>query len=76
MLAIKKQLEFNQFKCLKCQEIILPYNNAISIYRNKNGSIRAAAICPLCSNKVWRFYKKVEYNRLANSFIITEFALV
>lgn len=27
--SYKKQLEFNQFKCLKCQEIITPQNNCV-----------------------------------------------
>lgn len=46
----KKQLAFDQFKCLKCHEIISPHENAISMYKNKNGSIKASAICPLCNN--------------------------
>lgn len=71
----KKQLLFNQFKCLKCQEIISPHGN-ISIYKNQNGSIKASAICPVCNNKATRFYKKNEQDLLEKTFIINEPVLV
>ncbi|KTC64604.1 Uncharacterised protein (plasmid) [Legionella adelaidensis] len=72
----KKQLEFNQFKCLKCQEIIIPQNNTISMYKNKNGSIKAAATCPACNNKIARFYKQNEQVKLEGTFVINEAQLV
>src|SRR5580704_7607235 len=36
----KRHLAFHQLKCVKCQEIISPHENAISIYKNQNGSIK------------------------------------
>lgn len=72
----KKQLAFHQFKCLKCQEIVSPYENTISIYQNKNGSIKASAICSLCHNKATRFYKKNEQAQLEKTFIINKPHLV
>jgi hypothetical protein len=72
----KKQLAFNQLKCLKCQEIISPHENAISIYNNQNGSITASAICPVCHNKATRFYKKDQQAQLEKTFIINEPLLV
>jgi hypothetical protein len=72
----KKQLEFNQFKCLKCQEIITPQNKTISIYKNKNGSIKALAICPSCNRKTARFYKQNEQLKLEEIFIINQTQLV
>lgn len=68
--AHKKQLQFNQFKCLTCQEIISPQHNTISIYKNKNGSIKAFGICPVCEGKTMRFYKKSEQSKLEETFII------
>lgn len=72
----KRQLAFNQFKCVACQEIIFPHENVISVYINQNGSIKASAICPLCSNKATRFYKKSEQAKLEETFIINEPQLV
>lgn len=72
----KKQLAFDQFKCLKCHEIITPHENAITIYKNQNGSIKASARCPLCSNRATRFYKKNEQSQLEQTFIINEPHLV
>ncbi|HAT6978740.1 TPA: hypothetical protein JAN54_10695 [Legionella pneumophila] len=74
--SYKKQLEFNQFKCLKCQEIITPQNNTISMYQNKNGSIKALASCPLCKSKIARFYKQNEQIKLEEVFIINQTQLV
>ena len=71
----KKKLEFHQFKCLKCQEIVSPLNNLISLYKNKNGSIKALAICPPCNNETWRFYKKNEQSKLEETFIINKAAV-
>jgi hypothetical protein len=72
----KKQLEFNQFKCMKCQEILIPQNNTISLYKNNNGSIKALAICPVCNNKIARFYKQNELVKLEETFIINEAQLL
>lgn len=72
----KKQLEFNQFKCLKCQEIIVPQNNTISTNKNKSGSINATAICPACHSKTTRFYRQNEQAKLEETFIIKHPQLV
>ncbi|MFA5880165.1 MAG: helix-turn-helix domain-containing protein [Candidatus Margulisiibacteriota bacterium] len=66
----KKQLNFNQFKCIKCKEINIPKDNKISIYRNKNGSLRAVGICPSCKHQNMRFYKKIDEQKLRGTFDI------
>ncbi|MDP3560580.1 MAG: helix-turn-helix domain-containing protein [Legionellaceae bacterium] len=71
----KKQLEFNQFKCLKCKEFIFPQDNTISIYKNKNGSIKAMTVCSSCNSETTRFYKKNEQVKLEETFIINKAAL-
>jgi hypothetical protein len=68
----KKQLEFNQLNCLKCKEYISPKDNTISIYKNKNGSLKVLAICPFCNGNVARFYKKNEQPKLDVTFIINQ----
>ena len=70
--AHKKHLDFNQFKCVKCQEVVFPKNNTISLYINNNGSIKAVAICPSCNHETIRFYKKNEHVKLEETFIIKE----
>jgi hypothetical protein len=61
---------------MKCQEIISPHGNAISIYKNQNGSIKASAVCAICHNKATRFYKKEQQAQLEKTFIINEPLLV
>jgi hypothetical protein len=64
----KKTLDFDQFKCIKCKEIGSPVDKNISVYRNKNGSFRAAGICPVCKHVNNRFYKKNEEQKLEKTF--------
>ncbi len=66
----KKTLEFNQMKCFKCKAISIPQDNQISIYYNKNGSIRATGICQNCHNKFSKLFKKNSIEQLKNSFFI------
>jgi hypothetical protein len=66
----KKTLNFNEFKCLKCKAISIPKDNQISIYHNKNGSIRATGICQNCNNEFSKLYKKNSINEFQNSFFI------
>lgn len=66
----KKTLEFNQMKCLKCKAISIPKDNQISIYNNKNGSIRATGICQNCNNEFSKLFKKNSIEKLKNSFFI------
>jgi hypothetical protein len=66
----KKTLEFNQMKCLKCKAISIPQDNQISIYHNKNGSIRAIGICQNCHNEFSKLFKKNSIEQLKNSFFI------
>jgi|GEM_PF-1612661 len=54
----KRKLAFNEFKCAKCKAISEPQNKEISIYYNKNGSIRAVGICPVCEFEFGKIYKK------------------
>lgn len=68
--AHKKHLEFNEFKCAKCKAIAEPQNKEISIYYNKNGSIRAVGKCQICESEMQRFYKKTAENELKNVFLI------
>ncbi len=66
----KKCLEFCQFKCVKCQEIISPKDNTVALYTNKNGSIKAVAVCPLGNHGAMRFYKKKDQLKLEETFVI------
>lgn len=75
-ISHKKQLTFKEFKCLKCREISTPHENTISIYKTKNGNIKASAICPVCHNKAIRFYKGIEEAQLEKTFIINKPHLV
>ncbi|WP_133129010.1 helix-turn-helix domain-containing protein [Legionella nagasakiensis] len=68
----KQQLAFNQFKCLRCQEIVCPLDNTISLYRNKNGSFQAVGACQFCKTTIRRFYKQNEHLQLEQTFIIQE----
>lgn len=68
--AQKKHLEFNEFKCAKCKGIAEPQNKEISIYYNKNGSIRAVGRCQVCESEMQRFYKKTAENELKAMFLI------
>lgn len=74
----KKTLNFNEFKCLKCKAILIPQGNQISIYNNKNGSIRATGICQNCNNEFSKLFKKDSIEQLKNSFFIkpTESTLI
>ena len=67
--AHKRTLEFNQFKCVKCREIAVPKANVISVYQNKNGSLKAVGICPACNYQNFRFYKKTDRAHLEKTFI-------
>ena len=67
--AHKRTLEFNQFKCVKCREIAPPKGNAISVYQNKNGSLKAVGACPACNHQNFRFYKKMERSNLEKTFV-------
>ena len=67
--AHKRTLEFHQFKCVKCREIAPPKYNAISIYQNKNGSLKAVGICPACDYQNFRYYKKTDRANLEKQFI-------
>ncbi len=66
----KKTLNFNEFKCLKCKAISIPQDNQISIYHNKNGSIRATGICQNCHNEFSKLFKKDSIEQLKSSFFI------
>ena len=66
----KKTLSFNEFKCLKCKAISIPKGNQISIYHNKNGSIRATGVCQNCNNEFSKLFKKNSIEQLKNSFFI------
>lgn len=68
--AHKKTLAFNEFKCTKCKSIAEPYNKEISIYYNKNGSIRAVGICGVCPAEMQRFYKAEEEERVRKLFVV------
>lgn len=68
----KRTLEFNQFKCLKCREVISPKDNTISIYKNKNGSLKAVATCPSCDSETMRFYKGKDHKKLEETFAIKQ----
>ena len=67
--AHKRNLEFNQFKCVKCREIATPQGNKILVYQNKNGSLKAVGICPACNHQNFRFYKKTDWSNLEKTFI-------
>ena len=66
----KKTLNFNEFKCLKCKAISIPKDNQISIYHNKNSSIRATGVCQNCDNEFSKVFKKNSIEQLKNSFFI------
>jgi hypothetical protein len=66
----KKTLNFNEFKCLKCKVISIPKNNQISLYNNKNGSIRVTGTCQNCNNEFSKLFKKDSTEQLKNSFFI------
>jgi hypothetical protein len=68
--AHKRTLEFNQFKCIKCREVAPPKDNTISIFQNKNGSLKAVCICSACDHKIFRYYKKIDRTNLENTFIV------
>lgn len=57
-------------KCFKCKAISIPQDNQISIYQNKNGSIRATGICQNCDNEFSKLFKKDSTPQLKNSFFI------
>jgi Zn finger protein HypA/HybF involved in hydrogenase expression len=67
--AHKRTLEFNQFKCVKCREVSPPKGNAISVYQNKNGSLKAVGICPACNHQNFRFYKRTDRSNLEKMFV-------
>jgi hypothetical protein len=67
--AHKRTLEFHQFKCVKCREIASPKDNIISIYQNKNGSLKAVGVCPACNYQNYRYYKKTDRADLEKTFI-------
>ncbi|MFT4967720.1 MAG: hypothetical protein ACI9CD_000729 [Candidatus Deianiraeaceae bacterium] len=66
----KRKLAFNEFKCAKCKSIAEPHNKEISIYYNKNGSVRAVGICGVCPAEMQRFYKAEEEERVRKWFLI------
>ncbi len=66
----KKILNFNEMKCLKCKSISIPKDKYVSIYYNKNGSIRAVGICSNCNNEFSKLYKKNVIEELKNSFFV------
>jgi hypothetical protein len=68
--AHKRKLAFNEFKCAKCKAISEPQNKEISIYYNKNGSIRAVGICPVCGAELQRFYGASEETDIAKHFLV------
>jgi hypothetical protein len=66
----KKTLSFNEMKCFKCDNRSIPKDNHISIYHNKNGSIRVVGICPNCKNEFSKLYKKNAIDELQKAFFI------
>lgn len=68
--AHKNCLEFNQIKCVKCKVSSVPQNNEINIKKNKNGSLKVEAFCPVCHSTPLRFYKQTEYEQLKETFTI------
>lgn len=66
----KNTLGFKEMKCLKCKNISIPKNNKISIYYNKNRSIRVVGICTNCDNECSKLYKNNSINQLKESFFI------
>jgi hypothetical protein len=66
----KKTLNFNEMKCFKCGNRSAPKDNHISIYHNKNGSIRAVATCTNCNNEFSKLYKKNAIDELQRAFFI------
>ena len=68
----KKTLKIDQFKCVKCKDIYTPLNRAITLYRNKNGSLRAKGKCPSCTYQNSRFYKRSDEQILSELFTFIE----
>lgn len=67
----KKTLEFNQMKCFRCKAISVPKNNEVTLYNNKNGSIRAVAIHSCCEKiELSKLYKKIDIEKLKQVFFI------
>ncbi len=66
----KKTLNFNEMKCFKCDNRSTPKDNYVSVYHNKNGSIRAVGICPNCNNEFSKLYKKNAIDELQKAFFI------
>lgn len=66
----KNTLGFKEMKCFKCRNISIPRDNQISIYHNKNGSIRVVGNCSNCDNELSKLYKKNSINELKESFFI------
>ena len=68
--AHKKTLAFNEFKCPKCKAISEPQNKEISIYYNKNRSIRAVGICGVCPAEMQRFYSVNDEEKVRKFFLV------
>lgn len=69
----KKQLEFNQIKCVGCKQISTPKNNEITLRgQNKNGSWNVVAICQFCNRENSRFYATDARQKLDETFIVKQ----
>ncbi len=70
--ALKKTLDFDQIKCVRCKQSSSPKNKEITIYQNKNGSLKAIGFCQVCDNEISKFYKRNDRQKLEETFIIKQ----
>jgi hypothetical protein len=73
----KRTLEFNQFRCFKCQKISTLLNNTITkLTTSRGGCILAVAVCGNCNNPMRRLYKADKQQQILESFIVQHNELV
>ena len=68
----KKTLKIDQLKCVKCKGFFTPKDKIITLYRNKNGSLRATGYCTPCNHPSSRFYKKSDEPTLRKLFKVND----